>query len=106
NSFSTERHGRCPGGFHLLCRAPACNRRCDRARRLVFTRQKQREGAAFAGDAGDANLAAQQASNLATNRKAKAGTAVLATRRTVRLLESFKDDSLLLRRNANPCIAD
>src|SRR5262249_43153000 len=52
------------------------------------------------------DLAAQQVRKLAADRETQTGTAVLAGRAGVGLLERFEDDLLLLRRDADAGIAD
>ncbi len=58
------------------------------------------------GDAGQADLTAEQLRQLAADREAEAGAAVLARRAGVGLLERLEDDALLLRRDADAGIAD
>ena len=67
----------------------------------VRLRQVQREHAALAGNAFQADLAAQQARDLAADGKAQSGAAVLAAGGSVGLLERLEDDLLLLRWNAD-----
>ena len=74
------------------------------ARRLWWReglRQIEREGTATAGTAHEANLAAQQAGQLAANGQAQTGAAVLAAGAAVGLLKGLEDDLLLLRLNAD-----
>ena len=71
----------------------------------VAQRQVQRERAAGAGRALQRDLAAQQAGELAADREAQPGAAVLAAGARVRLLERLEDELLLLRRNADARIA-
>ena len=72
------------------------------ARQLrVRQRQVQRERAARAGLAGEADLAAEQVRELARDCEAEAGAAVLAARACIRLLERLEDQLLLLRRDAD-----
>src|SRR6202171_1337663 len=60
-----------------------------------------------AGNATDyANLSAEQAGDLTTDRKAESCTAVLPRGGTVGLLKWFKDYSLFLRRNTDAGIVD
>jgi hypothetical protein len=77
-------------------------------------RQVQREGAALARRAGQADLAAQQLGQLAADRQAQAGAAVLAAGGAVGLLEGLEDDLLLVAEmpmpvsdteNATTCLA-
>ena len=67
--------------------------RLGRARRR---RQQQRERAALAGRARDADLAAEQPRDLAADVEAEARAAVLARRRAVGLLEGLEDQRELL----------
>ena len=72
----------------------------------VHPRKVKGEFAAFPWRALYLNLSAQQARDLATDRESETGAAVLATRRAVRLLESFKNDLLLVARDPDACIND
>jgi hypothetical protein len=71
------------------------------ALRLVDRRQEQRERAALAGVALDAQVATEEARDLATDREAEPGAAVLAARRAVGLLECLEDQALLVLRDAD-----
>ena len=70
-------------------------------RGLVVERQVQREGAALARHARDADLAAEQACELAADGQAEAGAAVLAAGGAVGLLERLEDEALLVGRDAD-----
>src|SRR5262249_36140552 len=72
-----------------------------RGRPGIFERQIEREARALAGDRAQLDLAAEQARELAADRKPKTGAAVFAARARVRLLERLEDDALLLERNAD-----
>src|SRR5262249_45272452 len=67
---------------------------------------KEREGAPLAGDARQADLAAQEPRDLAADCEAEPRAAVLAGRRAVGLLESLEDDLLLFRRDPDPGVGD
>ena len=69
-------------------------------------RQVERERAALPGRAGQADLAAQQPRDLAADRQAQAGAAVLAAGAAVGLLEGLEDDLLLVRRDADAGVGD
>ena len=58
------------------------------------------------GLADDADLAAEQAGDLAADRQAEAGAAVLAAGAAVGLLEGLEDDLLLVGGNADAGVAD
>jgi hypothetical protein len=70
-------------------------RRSDLRRRSVLTREVECERAPGARDAHDADLPAEQAGNLATDRQPEPGPSVAAARRAVGLLEGFENDALL-----------
>ena len=72
----------------------------------IFDRQVERERAADAGGRAQMDLAAQQIGELATDRQAEAGAAVLAAGRGVGLLERLEDDLLLLQQDADAGIGD
>ena len=74
--------------------------------RNVALRQEERERAPLARRAHQPDLAAQQPSDLATDRQPQAGAAVLAARAAVGLLERLEDDLLLVRRNPNAGVRD
>src|SRR6185503_8674304 len=88
------------GGAHAGAprRAPFSGRY---GRALIGERQHQREGAALAHAAREPELAAEQPGELAADRQAEAGAAVLAAGRAVGLLEGLEDQLLLVRRNAD-----
>ncbi len=67
----------------------------------VVLRQEERERAADAGRAGQVDLAAEQARELAADRQPEAGAAVLPAGARIGLLEGFEDDLLLVDRNAD-----
>ena len=69
---------------------------CVRAR-STLNGQVQRERAALARRALEADLAAEQARELAADREAETGAAVLAAGAAVGLLERLEDELLLLR---------
>src|SRR6185437_15630754 len=71
----------------------------------IVERQVEGEGAAAAGDAAEADLAAEQVRQLATDGKPQAGAAVLTRRTGVGLLERLEDDALLLGWDADARIA-
>src|SRR5205807_9033100 len=75
-------------------------------RRYVRLRQIQRKRGADAFLARHADLAAQQARDLAADGEAEAGAAVLAGGRGVGLLERLEDDALLLLGDADAGIDD
>ena len=79
----------------------AVRRAARAARARVHQRQVKREGAALSRRAGQADLAAQQLGQLAADRQAQAGAAVLAAGRAVGLLERLEDDLLLVARDAD-----
>src|SRR5580658_5579218 len=68
----------------------------------VHQRQVKGEGAAGVGLALEADLAAEQVRELATDGEAAAGPSVFAARAGVRLLERFEDQLLLLQGDADP----
>src|SRR6266545_3486795 len=65
-----------------------------RRRRLVNAGHEEREYAALARRADDANFAAQQPRDLSTDREAEPRAAIFAAGRPVGLLECLEDDSL------------
>src|SRR5262245_19716543 len=69
--------------------------------RLVDAGQVEREDAALARRADDANFAAEQPRDLAADREAETRAAVFAAGRSVGLLEGLEDDPLLFDRNAD-----
>src|SRR5688500_1869865 len=71
------------------------------SRRGRLDRKKQREGRTLARRARQHDLAPEEARDLAADRKAESGAAVLAARGPVRLLESLEDDALLVFRDAD-----
>src|SRR6185503_20542147 len=71
------------------------------AGRAVIERQVEREGAALPRRARDADLAAEQAGELAADRQAEPRAAVLAAGRAVGLLEGFENEPLLVGRDAD-----
>src|SRR5688572_7413625 len=73
---------------------------------VVRDRQVQREAAALARRALDGDLAAEQAADLATDRQAEPGAAVLAACRAVGLLEGLEDDAQLVGRNTDARVGD
>src|SRR6266545_4040494 len=77
-----------------------------RCRRLVNAGHEEREDAALARRADDANFAAQQPRDLAADREAEPRAAVFAAGRPVGLLEGLEDDSLFFERNADAGVAD
>ncbi len=68
-------------------------------------RQEQREGAALADGAGEADFAAQQARDFAADGQAQPGAAIFAAGAAVGLLEGLEDDLLFLRRDADAGVA-
>src|SRR5690606_31088674 len=72
----------------------------------VMQWQVQNELATLAGITPQANLAAEQARQLAADRQPEARTAVLAAGGPVRLLERLEDDPLLVRRDTDTRITD
>ncbi len=72
----------------------------------VAQRQVERERAALAVDAGEADFAAQEHGQLAADGQAEAGAAVLARGAGVGLLEGLEDEPLLLRRDADAGVLD
>src|SRR5205823_13676233 len=68
--------------------------------------QVNRENAADSGLALQPDLAAEQAGELAADRKAEAGASVLTACRAVRLGERLKDRLLLLEGDADPGVDD
>ena len=86
--------------------APSARRGClPYAGPMYVERQIQRERAAAARHAGQADLAAEQMRQLAADGETEARAAVLARGAGVGLLERLEDDPLLLRRNADAGIA-
>src|SRR5690606_20783638 len=83
-------------------------RRRDQLRRARAEHQWYVEGerAAFARRAAQLDLAAEQVRQLAADRQAQAGAAVLAARARVGLLERLEHDLLLVERDADPGVAD
>ena len=73
--------------------------------RRILRRQEQRERAALARRALDADLAAEQPRDLAADRQAEPRAAELAARRAVRLLERLEDQLLLVLRDADAGVA-
>ena len=71
------------------------------ARRRVHQWQEQREGAALAGHARQADLATEQLGQLAADRQSKPRPAVLAAGGPVGLLEGLEDDLLLVTGDAD-----
>src|SRR5436309_66030 len=92
-----RRRRRCRRLDVLLLRRGA---RCER-RPGIFQRQIEREGRALAGQAAQVDLAAEQARELAADRKTEAGAAIFAAGAGVGLLERLEDQLLLLERNAD-----
>ena len=80
--------------------------RCARVGPGVVQRQVEREGAALPVHAGQPDLAAEQRGQLAADRQAEAGAAVLARGAGVGLLEGLEDEPLLLRRDADAGVLD
>src|SRR5262249_35023132 len=76
-----------------------------RRRRLVNAGYEEREDAALARRADDANFAAQQPRDLAADREAEPRAAEFAAGRPVGLLEGLEDDPLLFGRNADAGVA-
>src|SRR5207249_109754 len=72
----------------------------------VRVRQIQREGAAAAWSADQADFTAEEIRQFAADRKAQARAAEFAAGAGILLLERFKNDPLLLRRDADAGIAD
>ena len=75
-------------------------------RTRVGDRQVERERAALAGRADQPDLAAEQRRQLAADREAEAGAAVLAAGAGVGLLERLEDQPLLLGRDADAGVGD
>src|SRR6185295_9632160 len=73
---------------------------------VVSDRQIQREATALARRALDRDLAAEQATDLAADRQAEPGAAVLATGRAVGLLERFEDHAQLVAGDADTGVSD
>ena len=69
-------------------------------------RNNQGKGAAFTGRAVQGQLAAQQMRQIARDRQPQPCAAVLAVGTAVGLAEGIKDQSLLVRRDANAGVAD
>jgi hypothetical protein len=74
-------------------------------RAQVADRQVQRKRAATAGHAAQADLATQQVRELAADREAESGAAVLARRARIGLLERLEHDALFIRRDADARVA-
>ena len=66
---------------------------------LVDERNVEGEPAPAPGSAVEADLPAEEARDLAADRETEAGSAVIAARRAVRLLEGLEDDLVLLGRD-------
>src|SRR5205823_5534133 len=85
-------------------------RRRDRARDVaragVGEREVEREGAAQARLAAEADLAPQQSGQLPGNRQAQPRAAVLAAGAGIRLLKGLEDEPLLLRGDTDAGVAD
>ena len=77
-----------------------------RGRTDIGLRQIQREGAAFARSASQLDFTAQEAGQFATDCEAKASAAILTAGAGVCLLESLKDNSLLVCRDADAAVRD
>src|SRR5205085_9666039 len=92
------------GRFRHRLLADARLRAC-KALRSIGARQVQRERASGSRRADEPDLAAEQLGQLAADRKAEAGAAVLPRRGAVGLLERLEDDLLLVLRDADPGIA-
>src|SRR6185295_12425498 len=73
---------------------------------LRFNVNGKAKVAAAAGFTLEPNPAAHQFHQLRCNRKPKPGAAVAAGAAVIRLDERLEDPLLLIRRNADPCIAD
>ena len=69
-------------------------------------RQREHERAAFADLARDDNVAAEEAREVARDREPEAGAAVFAVAVAVGLAESFEDELVLMRGDADPGVAD
>src|SRR5688572_18221040 len=85
--------------------ARAAQRRAAIATRIrirVAHGEQERERAALPRCAVDADLAAEQPRDLATDREAEARAAVLAAGRSIGLLEGLEDQSLLFLRDPDP----
>ena len=93
--------------WFLLDRFRHNRRRCPFRRRGAITlRQEERERAPAAFRTFHSDLAAKHARQLATDREAETGAAVLPARAAVRLEERFEDCRLFVCRNADAAIAD
>ena len=98
---STGRSAGRIGASVRLCRLRSVGTDADR-RSGIAERQVQRERAAHPGRAAQLDLAPEQTRELAADRQAESGAAVLAAGARVRLLERFEDDALLVVRDADP----
>src|SRR3954447_20862356 len=72
----------------------------------VGERQVQSEGTTAAGNTAQADFAAQQVCQLATDGEAQSRATVFARGAGIRLLERLEDDSLLFLRNTDTRVAD
>ncbi len=97
------RRGRTRERLHSRARERALVARSER--RAAIERQPQREHAALAHFACNGDAAAQQAREFTRNRQAEAAAAVLATRRSIGLLERFENHLELVGGNADAGIA-
>ena len=72
----------------------------------IDDRQREGEGTAAGRRALDGDVAAEQAREIPRDGKSEPGAAVLPVRAAVGLPERFEDDSELVRRHADPRVAD
>src|SRR5580704_13690109 len=72
----------------------------------IGLRQIKSEGTALARSASQLDFSTEEAGQFAADRETKARAAVLAAGAGICLLESFKDNSLLIRRDADTAIGD
>src|SRR6202008_454166 len=79
---------------------------CRRSWRRPITRQGQREDAALARRALHLDVAAEQPRQIARDRQAEPGAAVLAVRAAVGLTEGLEDDLALVLGDADARVAD
>jgi hypothetical protein len=94
-------------GRTFSCRSRGACRRCRLgARRIDDAWEAHREGRAFAGRAGQLDVAAHHAAQLPADRQAQAGAAVVVRRGRFGLRERVKRRFRLLGAHADPIVGD